>query len=386
MSSRERIYFDHAATSWPKSELMLDAMVDFTRQCGVAAGRGGYRAAVEADAVIWRVRKKIAALIHCESAPSISFHSNGTTALNVAIYGMLRDGDHVVVSAAEHNSVLRPLKDLEERAGIRLTVVPVQGDGSVEAELFIGAVESDTRLAVLTHASNVTGVIQPVAAVGEALSQTQTYFLCDAAQTFGAIPVCVDSMKVDLLAAPGHKSSGGPLGTAFLYVSPRLHEEFRPSIFGGTGSQSESLAMPEAMPGKLEPGNLNVPALAGWEAALSELGDLDLQMEQNQLVAKCLLDGLRSIPHLNVFASNGPLPIASVTLDGLSPSDFAAILDSDFGIESRSGMHCAALIHQHLGTQSEGTLRLSASASTTQRELTAVIDAVAQIAAEMTGS
>ncbi|MGB1926382.1 MAG: aminotransferase class V-fold PLP-dependent enzyme, partial [Rubripirellula sp.] len=138
MSSRERIYFDHAATSWPKSELMLDAMVDFTRQCGVAAGRGGYRAAVEADAVIWRVRKKIAALIHCESAPSISFHSNGTTALNVAIYGMLRDGDHVVVSAAEHNSVLRPLKDLEKRAGIRLTVVPVQGDGSVEAELFVG--------------------------------------------------------------------------------------------------------------------------------------------------------------------------------------------------------------------------------------------------------
>ena len=385
MNSRQRLYFDHAATSWPKSDSVVDAMVDFTRSCGAAAGRGGYRSAVEAERVITRVRKKIADLIHSDSLDSISFHANGTAALNVAIYGMLRDGDHVVASAAEHNSVLRPLSELEQRGMIRLSIVPTKSDGSVDVDHFMSSLEAETRLAVLTHASNVTGVLQPVSEVGEALRDTETFLLCDAAQTFGALPVCVDAMNVDLLAAPGHKSSGGPLGTAFLYVASRLHDEFQPSIFGGTGSQSESLEMPLAMPSKLEPGNLNVPALAGWEIALSELTDLDQKMRQNDLVAQELLSGLRSISHVNVHASSGPLPIASITLEGLAPTDFAAILDSEFGIEARSGLHCAALIHQYIGTQGEGTLRLSASATTEVSEVQMVVQAVSQIADEIAG-
>ncbi len=384
-NTRQRLYLDHAATSWPKSESVLNGMLDFTRSCGVAAGRGGYQSAVQADQVVTKVRRQIAALIESPNSDCISFHANGTAALNVAIQGVVRDGEHVVVSAAEHNSVLRPLDHLVQRGKIRLRVVPVGHDGKVDAEEFLAAIEPDTRLAALTHASNVTGVVQPVEQVGEGLSSTSTLFLCDAAQTFGAIPVSVSSLNADLLAAPGHKSSGGPLGTAFLYTAPELHDEFQLSVFGGTGSQSESLEMPHAMPGKLEPGNLNVPAIAGWEKALSDLEDLESRKKQNHSLAEVLLKGLRAISGLKVYGANGPLPMASISIDGLPPSDFAAILDSEFGIETRSGLHCAALIHEFLGTSSEGTLRISAGVSTGIDEIMMALDAVSQISQEFTG-
>ena len=386
MNPRQRFYFDHAATSWPKSEKVLHAMIEFMRDCGVAAGRGGYRSAVEADQVIALTRKTIASLIDAVSASCISFHANGTTALNVGIHGVIRNGDHVVVSAAEHNSVLRPLDDLVSKRNLRLTVVPVGAEGEVDADRFLAAVEPDTRMAVLTHASNVTGSLQPVAEVGRHLRETSTLLLCDAAQTFGAIPVSVKDLGVDLLAAPGHKCSGGPLGTAFLYVDPNLHDEFQPSVFGGTGSQSESLKMPEEMPSKLEPGNLNVPAIVGWSAALSELPDLKSREMQNQSVAAMLREGLRSIDNLKVYAGEGPLPVVSLAIDDLPPSDFAAILDSEFGIEVRAGLHCAALIHSCIGTQEVGTLRISASSMTSESDLQYVIDSVKQVTQEVTGS
>ena len=386
MSSERRFYFDHAATSWPKSEKVMHAMIDFMRDCGVAAGRGGYRSAVEADQLVNLTRKKIAALIDAPTPSCVSFHANGTAAINVGIHGIIREGDHVVVSAAEHNSVLRPLDDLVSKGKLRLTVVPVSQQGDVDSEAFIGAIHPDTRLAVLTHASNVTGALQPVSEVGRHLRETSTLLLCDAAQTFGAIPVSVKDLGVDLLAAPGHKCSGGPLGTAFLYVAPNLHEDFQPWVLGGTGSQSESLKMPKEMPGKLEPGNLNVPAIAGWCAALSDLMDLESRRAQNQVVATMLRDGLRSIEGLEVYSGEGPLPVVSVAIDGLPPSDFAAILDSEFGIEVRSGLHCAALIHSCIGTQGVGTLRVSASAMTTESDIRYVVDAVRQVAEEMTGS
>lgn len=386
MNDRTRIYLDHAATSWPKSQSVLHAMLDFAKNCGVAAGRGGYRSAVDAERIVTGVRKEIAKLIEASQSDTISFHANGTAALNAAIHGVVRDGDHVVASAAEHNSVLRPLDNLSREGRIQLTVVPVGTDGCVNSDAFLRAIQTNTRLAVLTHASNVTGAIQPVAEVGKALRDRQTLLLCDAAQSFGAIPVSVQDFHVDLLAAPGHKSSGGPLGTAFLYVAPELHDEFQPWMMGGTGSQSESLEMPNSMPAKLEAGNLNVPALAGWSKALFELGDMQERMHQHRRVAEILLSGLKAIPNLKCYSSEGPLPIVSVNCDGLAPTDFAAILDSEFGIEARAGLHCAALIHDCIGTGNEGTLRLSASASTSEKDIHYAVEAVAQIVGEMTDS
>ena len=276
MSIGDRIYLDHAATSWPKAEAVLVAMDRFMRECGAAAGRGGYRSAVAADQLISSVRRAIATRIGAGSSECISFHANGTAALNAAIYGIVRPRDHVVVSAAEHNSVLRPLHHLAATQGLRLTIVPTDSDGLVDANALIAAVESNTRLVALTHASNVTGTIQPIGQVGELLRDSPAWFLCDAAQTFGTIPISVQELGVDLLAAPGHKSSGGPLGTALLYATPKLHEEIVPMLRGGTGSQSESLEMPQTMPSKLEAGNLNVPAIAGWAAALDSWQSAEL--------------------------------------------------------------------------------------------------------------
>ena len=276
----------------------LAAMDRFTRECGAAAGRGGYRSAAAADQVVSKVRRDLATRIGASSSECISFHANGTAALNAAIYGMVRPGDHVVVSAAEHNSVLRPLHDLSKTQGVRLTIVPTDCDGLVDADAMIAAVEGDTRLVALTHASNVTGTIQPIRAVGKLLRDHPAWFLCDAAQTLGTIPISVQEACIDLLAAPGHKSTGGPLGTALLYAAPKLHQQLEPSIRGGTGSESESLAMPQSMPSKLEAGNLNVPAIAGWGAALDlcQSDHLASRTQHAGQLAQRLHSGLAQIP------------------------------------------------------------------------------------------
>jgi cysteine desulfurase/selenocysteine lyase len=382
VSAQQRIYLDHAATSWPKSESVLQAMDRFARTCGAAAARGGYRSAAEADRIVAMTRRAIANLIGANQSESVSLQPNGTAALNAAIHGVVRRGDHVVTCAAEHNSVLRPLRHLELHREVRLTVVPVDDSGRVDADQMLEAVTDETRLVTLTHASNVTGAVQPVGEVAQALKNRPAIMLCDAAQTFAALPIDVAASGIDMLAAPGHKASAGPLGTGFLYVASELHKEIVPAMQGGTGSQSESLEMPTTMPSMLEAGNLNVPALAGWLEALNELTSsekMEARTRHAAARAERLYQGLRSIDTVRVFGSCGELPIASIAIDGLSPGDAATILDAEFGIETRAGMHCAALIHDALGSAPEGTLRISGGHTTTAEEIEAVIEAVANI-------
>jgi cysteine desulfurase family protein len=383
MSEPARIYLDHAATSWPKSDAVLEAMDRFARQCGAAAGRGSYRSAAEADRVVAVTRRAIATLIGAGTSECISLHPNGTAALNAAIHGVVRSGDHVVTCAAEHNSVLRPLRHLEKHQGIRMTVVPVDDSGLVDAQQLLDAVSDETRLVTLTHASNVTGAVQPVTEVGQALKTRATIFLCDAAQTFGSLPINVINSGIDLLAAAGHKSSGGPLGTGFLYVVETIHGEIIPLVQGGTGSQSESLEMPATMPSMLEAGNLNVPALAGWAAALGELRsiDFDARVEHARALARRLHRGLASIDHIRIFGRESQLPIASIGIEGLAPTDAATILDAEFGIETRAGLHCAALIHAFLGSTDDGTLRISAGHTTIDADIDALLESLRSIVA-----
>jgi cysteine desulfurase family protein len=379
-TSNQRIYLDHAATSWPKDDAVLRAMDRFARDCGAAAGRGAYQSSMVANQVLAKTRLEIASLIGAESPSCISFQSGGTAALNAAIHGLLRTGDHVVTTAAEHNSVLRPLHFLSKRGVIRLSIVPVDGQGTVDAASVIDAVQEDTRMITVTAASNVTGAAQPIQQIGESIKDQSALFLCDAAQVFGCSPINVAASHIDLLASPGHKASGGPSGTGFLYVSERLHDEIEPTIQGGTGSISESLEMPTVFPDKLEAGNLNVSAIAGWLTSLQYL-DLDATENHCRELSRQLHDGLRTIPRVEVFGKPGFVSIASIQIEGLSPSDVATILDAEFGIEVRSGLHCAALIHDCIGTAGEGTVRISAGRETTTEEIEAVIEAVSQIAA-----
>ena len=381
IEDRPRIYLDNAATSWPKQDVVLEAMDHFARHCGAASGRGGYQSAAVADRIVATTRRLIANRIDAESAECISLHGNGTMALNAAIHGILRPGDHVVSNAAEHNSVLRPLHHLESIGVITLAIVPTDDHGTVAAEQLLDAVEPNTRLVTLTHASNVTGSVQPIAQVGYGLHDHPAYFLCDAAQTFGTLPINVRRSGIDLLAAPGHKGSGGPLGTGFLYASPAVHEQLQPAIQGGTGSQSESLEMPKSMPSKLEAGNLNVPSLAGWNAALETLSDAEMKSRLRIVsqLAKFMLDELANIPGVRLFGRSPVLPTASIAIEGYAVGDVATILDTEFGIETRAGMHCAALIHSCLGSDPEGTLRISAGHTTRKSEIQSAISAIRTI-------
>lgn len=354
------------------------AMNRFAKECGAASGRGGYQSAAVADQVVATTRKSIASLINAESSQSISLHANGTAALNVAIHGILRPGDHVVTTAAEHNSVLRPLHQLESGGVISMTVIPVNDESEVAPTALLDAVTASTRLVTLTHASNVTGCVQAIAEVGCGLRDHDAVFLCDAAQTFGTLPIDVRRAGIDLLATPGHKASGGPLGTGFLYASPAVHDRLTPLMQGGTGSQSESLSMPTEMPAKLEAGNLNVPALAGWNVALQALlqDGIKSRIRSASAIAEQLHDGLSGVPGIRQFGRSRALPIVSIAIEGYSVTDAAMILDAEFGIETRAGLHCAALIHTCLGSDPEGTLRISAGPDTAESDIDALIAAM----------
>ncbi|MCO8124304.1 aminotransferase class V-fold PLP-dependent enzyme [Stieleria sp. TO1_6] len=390
---RQRIYLDHAATRFPKPQIVLDTMHSFSQHSEAAMGRGAYRSSQHAGAIVAQLRREIAQWIAAENAQEISLHSNCTTALNAGIFGILGDSDHVVTTAAEHNSVLRPLHHLETLGRIQLTVVPVDRTGRVAVGPLLAAITPATRMVAVMHAANVNGVVQPIDEIGRALADrypadAKPLLLSDTAQTFGHLPISVDQSHIDLLAAPGHKGGSGPLGTGFLYVRRRLHSQLRPSLFGGTGTHSESLQMPAEYPSSFEAGNMNVPALAGWLAGLQEtrqqaspLQHLTASADESQHLAADLYKRLDAISGVRVIGrpKDLQLPIASIAIDGLPASDAAMILDSEFGIEVRSGLHCAALIHQAIDSPPDGTLRISCGSTTRRDELDQLAAALTEL-------
>ncbi len=383
--SPPRLYFDNAATSWPKPEAVYRAVDQTLRHVGAAAGRGGYQEAQWAAATVQNCRRRIAHRIHAESADAIVLTSNGTAALNLALHGLLEPGDHVVTTAIEHNSVLRPLAALQQQQRIEWDCIPCDPAGRVSASAVLAAVRKQTKLVVVSHASNVTGAVQPIAAIGAGLRDSATLLLCDAAQTLGYLPIDVQQAGIDLLAAPGHKGLQGPLGTGLLYVGPRAAAGIRATVQGGTGGQSDQLTMPAALPERLEAGNLNVPAIAGLLAGLDWLDESEGREAQQGLprLAKQLRQGLQAIPSLQWWMAEDGLPLASLAVPTLEPAEVAAVLDTEFNIQVRSGWHCAARIHPCLGSAPAGTVRLSGGHHTTAAEVAQVLEAVAAIAAAM---
>jgi len=380
-----RIYLDNAATSFPKPEPVYTAIDACNRRLGAAAGRGSYGSAVEAADIVRRCRLNLARLFNAEGPDRFAFGLNGTDALNAALHGLLRPGDHVVTTAAEHNSVLRPLRTLSDR-GVAVAVIDCDETGRVSREAVRASLRPETRLVAVTHASNVTGTIQPAAEIVSAAKAAGAFVLLDAAQTAGHVPIDLAALPVDLLAAPGHKGLLGPLGTGLLYVRPGVEECLLPIRQGGTGTSSEIDHHPAAMPELFEAGNLNVPGIAGLEAATRWLLDQEvgtLRRHEQELTAR-LLDGLAMIPGLRFFGPSSPedrVGVVSLTADGWPPHDLAAVLDSEFGVEARAGLHCAPLIHRRLGTaETGGTLRLSLGAFTTSAEIDTAVDALRRLA------
>ncbi len=378
---RRRIYLDNAATSFPKPDVVYAAVEDYHRRLGASAGRGAYGSAVAAADIVRRCRLNLARLFNAEGPDRFAFGLNGTDALNTAIHGLLRSGDHVVTTAAEHNSVLRPLRTQAERS-VTVTVVECDVAGRVSADAVRAALRQETRLVAITHASNVTGAIQPIAAITAAAKSAGALVLLDAAQTAGHVPIDLSALPVDLMAAPGHKGLLGPLGTGLLYVRPGIEESIAALRQGGTGTSSELDRHPAGMPERLEAGSLNLPGLAGLEAStrwLIETGVDSIRRPEEELTGRLLdeLESLRGVTIHGPRANAERVGVVSITVEGWEPHDLAAVLDAEFGIEVRAGLHCAPLIHHRLGTaDAGGTLRLSIGAFTTAEEVDAAVAAL----------
>ncbi len=372
-------YLDHAATSWPKPTEVSRAMVEALEIAG-SAGRGGHAGALEGERRLALLRSSLARRIGVASPDRIVLTSGGTESLNLAFGSLLLPGAHVVTTAAEHNSVLRPLEERRRRGAGEFTVVPVDDQGCVGPDELRRAIRSETSLIALTHVSNVTGAIQPIEAAAEIAAAAGAALLVDAAQSCGELPIDFERLGIDLLAASGHKGLRGPAGSGLLAVSTRIADRLQPWKCGGTGSRSESLAMPDALPGRLEAGTPPLPALAGLAAAIESLPPIETELPRRRALTERLVAGLAPLPSIRIV---GPTDVqrhhgpTSVTIDDWEPHDAAAVLESEFGIRVRAGRHCAAAIHPYLGTERRGgTLRITPGYATTDDDIDALIDAL----------
>jgi len=364
-ASAPRRYLDNAATSWPKPETVFRAWEQAARTVGAAAGRGAYREALQADAICDGARNKVAGLLGGVDPLRVAFPTGATLALNMAIHGLLKAGDHVIATASDHNATLRPLHWLAARGIIETTIVPCDGVGRVDPDAVANAWRPSTRLVVCSHASNVTGVLQEIDALADIAHQRGGLLLLDAAQSLGQISFVPRGLGeaafgADIVAAPSHKWLQGMTGAGILWVRPGIDLELL--VQGGTGTSSNSLEMPDSFLERMQPGTPDVPALAGLSAAVDWLDSQTIEAiaAQCRTLAQGCASQLREIPSVRVI---GPrdivVPIVSFTVEGYDPAEIAVLLEQLAGVQVRSGFHCAALVHDHLGTQFGGTVRVS---------------------------
>ncbi len=384
MNKHPRIYLDNAATSWPKPEAVYAAIDRYQRNIGAAAGRASYEQAQVASRTVEQTRTACAQLLGITNPQQLAFTANGTDALNLAIHGLLKPGDHVVTTVCEHNSVLRPLNHQAANHNVTVTYVGCDSQGYVDPQEIAQAIQPHTRFVAITHASNVTGAIQPIADISRLAHERDTLVLVDAAQTAGCLPLDVEHLGIDILATGGHKGLLGPLGTGLLYIREELAKSICPVRQGGTGTHSHDETQPLEMPEMLESGNLNVPALAGLGAAVQFL-NRQPDSDRQALQTKQLLDQLTEIRGLRIFGPRHDQPRASVvsfSIEGYDPQEFASVIDVTHGIQCRAGLHCAPRMHTALGTdQSGGLVRLSPGWATTDEDIEQAITAIAALAA-----
>jgi cysteine desulfurase / selenocysteine lyase len=374
------IYLDYAATSWPKPKEVYRAMSDCMEFSGGNPGRSGHRLSISAARIVFNTRETVANFFHAPDPQRVIFTSNVTHALNLAIHGLLKPGDHVVTSSIEHNSVMRPLRALEKE-GLRLTVVQCQADGRLDLEMMRTAVTPGTRMVVVTHASNVIGTILPLKEIAVIAHQAGSLLLVDCAQTAGVIPIDQSEMGIDLLAFTGHKGLFGPTGTGGLVIGERVDvAELRPLVRGGTGSRSEYEEQPDLLPDKYESGTANSVGIAGLGAGIQwiqSIGIESIHAREAELVA-LLISGLKNIPGLIVYGACNPTGMTAVVscrVAGKRVSEIGLSLDDEFGILSRVGLHCAPSAHRTIGTFPEGTIRLAPGIFTSPNDIKAVITA-----------
>jgi len=377
------IYLDNAATTYPKPEAVYQAVGHFLNEIGGSPGRGGHRREQEADALVWDARRAVAELVNAPDPAGVVFTMNATQAINIGLKGSLRPGDHVITSAIEHNAVWRPLKTLERRGVIGLSVVPCSPEGQLDPADIVPSIRSNTRLVVMLHASNVLGAILPVAEVGWVAKEYGLLFMVDAAQTAGLCPIDVEAMAIDLLAFAGHKGTFGPHGTGVLAVRSGITLETL--IEGGTGGQSELETQPDEMPQHLESGTPNALGIAGLLAGVKFVRNEGVERIRafEASLVNHLVTGLQQIPGTIIY---GPKDIrartgvVSLNISGFDSTQVAVVLDEMFDIAVRAGLHCAPQAHRVMGTIETGALRFSPGYFNTVDEIDEAISALQVIA------
>lgn len=377
------IYFDNAATTRVKPQRVIDAVVQAMTTMG-NSGRGVHEASLDASRLIFDARNRLANFFGAESAKQIAFTPNSTESLNIAIKGVLNPGDHVISTELEHNSVLRPLYELQKK-GVEVTFIKSNKQGIISYDDFEKNIKSNTKAIVCTHGSNLTGNLVDIKRIGEITASHQILFIVDASQTAGVFPINVQEMKIDILCFTGHKGLLGPQGTGGIYVRDGV--EIRPLKTGGSGVQTYSKTHPSEMPIALEAGTLNGHGIAGLRAALTYLEEvgIDTIRQREQDLMWRFYEGVKEIHNIKIygdFSTKNRCPIVTLNLGDYDSSEVSDELFITYGICTRPGAHCAPLMHYALGTEKQGAVRFSFSHNNTEEEVDAAIAALKELTEE----
>jgi len=382
------IYLDNAATVWPKPENVYRFMIDFYREMGVNPGRSGFDKALEAGSLLDRLRQRLTKFFGGdEDAPErLCFGYNTTDALNLIINGLLAAGDHVITTNLEHNSVIRPINHLVRDANVEATFLPFDGQGYVQPDDVARAMRPNTKLVIVNHGSNVIGTIQPIAQIGRICREHNVTFAIDTAQTAGIVPINMKEMNVDVLAFTGHKALMGSMGIGGLCV--RKHVEIRHTRAGGTGVHSAHPYHLDEYPWRMEYGTPNMVGIAALWAGqewIEEQGGVEAIHRREMKLAAKLVDGLRQIEGVRIYCwdtADNHLSTVTINIDGIEAGDVGTMMDVDHNIATRTGLHCAPLLHTQLGTLAiNGGVRFSIGAFNTEEHIDAAINGVRAIAA-----
>ncbi len=376
------IYLDNAASSWPKAPGVAEAVAACIEHVAANPGRGSHRMAVEASRILFDTRKATAKLMGIRNPNDIAFALNTTAALNLAIKGFVKPGDHVICTSVEHNSVRRPLEYLRTKHQVQLTYVQADARGRIEIDHVKRSIQSNTSLLIVNHSSNLLGSIIPLEELRELTRAAGIRMLVDAAQTAGILPLRNDKLELDMIAFPGHKGLLGPQGTGGLYIAPDV--ELEPLLHGGTGSQSEKVEQPSVRPDRYESGTPNTPGIAGLLKGVSYVLNETVETIHTKewALVQRLMEGIARLDRVRVLGPDlgeDRTGIVAFTMDHVDSSEVAFILDQHYEIAVRSGYHCTPLAHETAGTSERGAVRASVGYFTTEEEVDRMIEAVAEI-------
>ena len=384
----ERIYLDNASTSFPKAEGVAEAVYHYIKDCGCNINRGGYDEAYQAEEIVLRTRQQLTELFHGPDCRNVVFTRNITESLNVLLKGFLKAGDHVLVSAMEHNAVMRPLSQLTEQ-DVSFDRIPCMADGTLDISAMDRLLRENTRAVVMLHASNVCGTLMPVGTVGAFCHAHGLRFILDTAQTAGVFPIDMETMHIDALAFTGHKGLLGPQGIGGFILQPDMVPLVQPLIAGGTGSISHEEQMPSFMPDRFEAGTMNLPGIMGLHAALCwlEQETIDAVRSHELELTERFLSGALDIPHLRVIGRQDIAEragVVSVVPENADPALVADALGREYGIMVRVGLHCAPNAHKTLGTFPTGTIRFSFGRWNTPQQVDTALSALRELCGRTT--